>query len=149
MKRTQSMYAGMALIIAGLLYVMIVSLGDDAGTGSPEADQGTVEEMQAVSSGSTGQGDVSIMLKPKQITPESLVVEFSAATHSVDLSRFDLKKITTLEADGAVMLPSSAPLLRGHHVSGDLVFAATRKMEGFTIKIKGIPQVEERVFAWR
>lgn len=102
---------------------------------------------KTVSIGSTGQGDVSIDLTPDYANGK-LVVKISANTHSVDLSQFDLKKMTTLKYGGKTVSPSSAPSLSGHHASGILIFDLEEKMDSFTIKIEGIPLIEERIFTW-
>ncbi|NQV09013.1 hypothetical protein HQ529_04135 [Candidatus Woesearchaeota archaeon] len=98
--------------------------------------------------GSTENGEVSIELMPHEVENNKLVVDIWVNTHSVDLSMFDLKEITTLEYNGKSVSPVSALGLGGHHVSGTLVFDVDDKIESFTIKIKGIPKVEERVFEW-
>ncbi len=126
--------------------------------GSPAASSGAKEVVnifegsdngfQTISSGSTDSGDVSIELTPKGVEVGKLKVGIAVNTHSVDLSSFDLKKITTLDYGGKSLNPVSAPALGGHHVNGDLVFATEKDITSFVIKIKGIPKVEERIFSW-
>ncbi len=103
---------------------------------------------KSIDSGSTGSGDVSIELTPLGIEDNQFKVEVAVNTHSVDLSQFNLKEITTLEYNGKSVNPVSAPGLDGHHSSGEIVFDIGEETDSFTIKIKGIPKVEERVFAW-
>jgi|SRR3989338_6414745 len=105
-------------------------------------------ELRTVSTGSTQTGDVLIELTPKYIGSNKLAVDFSANTHSVDLTPFDLMMITALEHNGNVLKPESAPSLSGHHGSGTLVFDTGKELKTFKITIKGIPAVEERVFEW-
>lgn len=104
--------------------------------------------LNPISSGSTDPGDVSIMLTPVSVANGILQVEIAANTHSVDLSQFDLKKITTLEYQNKVFKPISASILSGHHSSGMITFDVGGDADGFTIKINGIPSTEERVFEW-
>ncbi|MEK6858246.1 MAG: hypothetical protein AABX39_06690 [Nanoarchaeota archaeon] len=102
-----------------------------------------------INTGTTDEGEVSIALKPNKVDEGKLTVSISANTHSVDLTPFDLKELTTLEFEGKQIKPSSAPKLSGHHASGELVFEVGKELTAFTIKIKGIPKVAERVFEWK
>ncbi len=103
---------------------------------------------KSIDSGSTGPGDVSIELTPLEVSNGQLQVEIAANTHSVDLGQFDLKKITTLEYNGKSIKPISVPNLGSHHSGGAIIFDIDQKIDSFTIKIRGIPKLEERVFAW-
>jgi len=107
------------------------------------------DSLKSVSTGSTNSGDALIELTPHKVVNGKLVVDASFSTHSVTLSAFDLKQITTLEYDGKVIQPSSALLLSGHHNNGEIVFDVDKDLTTFTIKIKGIPNIEDRVFEWR
>lgn len=108
------------------------------------------QKYETVATGSLGQGDVAIELTPKSIENGKLIADIAANTHSVDLSKFDLKQITMLEYSGKKIAPSSAPKMSGHHNSGTLVFdVGSTEPENFRIVIKGIPNVEERVFEWK
>ena len=98
--------------------------------------------------GTTGEGDVSIELRPI-MEKSRLILKASINTHSVDLSPFDLKQITTLELSGKSVNPVSAPKMSGHHITGDIVFNIDEEVDDFVVRIKGIPKVEERVFEWR
>ena len=109
--------------------------------------------LNSISTGSTENGDVSVILTPKGKTESKLAVEISINTHSVDLSQFNLKEITRLEYDGKMINPISAPSLQGHHVSGELVFQIDMNKDiniinDLVIKIIGIPQTNERIFKW-
>ena len=75
-------------------------------------------------------------------------MDFSVNTHSVDLSQYDLLQITTLEYNGNVIKPRSAPSLSGHHNSGTLVFDTGKELKTFKIIIKDIPDIKERIFEW-
>lgn len=106
---------------------------------------------ESIISGSTEQGDVSVELTPYEISNNQLKVKIATNTHSVDMSQFNLKQITTLEYNGKKISPISAPDIGGHHVNGELVFNIEngKELNLFSIKIKGIPKVDERVFNWK
>ncbi|MBI2575732.1 hypothetical protein HYV84_00830 [Candidatus Woesearchaeota archaeon] len=100
--------------------------------------------------GTTGQGDVEIQLSPQKPEGTQLSVGIAVNTHSVDLSPFDLKEITTLQFNGKSINPSEAPGIEGHHASGTLLFTGVDGIgKEFTITIKGIPQITDREFTWR
>ena len=141
------LYGVLVLVVIGLVYSFMGFSGTSTTkTTSQKADEPGFE---LKSSGTTSSGDVSIDLTPIEVGNDKLKVKISANTHSVDLSQFDLKEITTLEYNGKVIKPVSAPALSGHHNDGELVFNTKEKIDSFTIKIRGIPNVEERVFKWQ
>ncbi len=107
------------------------------------------DDFRTVSTGSTENGDVLIDLTPKEVINNKLIVNIGVNTHSIDLDQFDLVKITTLEFEGKTFNPVIAPKLSGHHSSGNLEFDVQDRISKFTIKIKGVPKVEERIFEWR
>ena len=113
------------------------NIGSDDGSG-----------FKLIVSGSTSSGEVAVDLKPHKVSNGQLQVDIGVNTHSVSLEGFDLKEITTLEFSGKTIKPTSVPRLSGHHNSGTLVFDVGENIESFTIKIIGIPKVEERVFTW-
>ena len=104
--------------------------------------------LKPISSGSTDEGDVSIVLTPINVAKGIIQIEVAVNTHSVDLSQFDLKKVITLEYQGKTFKPLSASTLSGHHSSGMITFDVGSGVDGFTIKINGIPSAKERVFEW-
>ncbi len=108
-----------------------------------------LKNLEIIATGSTDEADVLIELTPESIRNGKLTVNLSANTHSVDLSKFDLTKITTLEYAGKTVAPVSAPSMSGHHVSGELVFQVVEEsLERFQITIRGIPAKEERTYIW-
>lgn len=114
---------------------------------------GTLKEstpFATVSTGTTDTGDVAIDLLPYPVKDGKLRVDLAANTHSVDLSPFDVRAITTLTYKGKSIAPTEAPSLQGHHVSGTLVFPVDEEgdITPFTITLTGIPLVNERVFTW-
>ncbi len=107
------------------------------------------QKYSTISTGTTEPGDVSVDLTPIGIVNGQFQVDFEINTHSVDLSQFDLAKITILEYDGKKTSPINAPKLEGHHSSGTLTFNVAEDLNNFKITIKGIPKVEERTFEWK
>ncbi|MBI2139303.1 hypothetical protein HYU14_00140 [Candidatus Woesearchaeota archaeon] len=103
---------------------------------------------KTITTGTTGQGDVEIGLTPQGIARGKLRVQMSVNTHTVDLSQFDLKKLTVLEHGGRLIAPEDTPDLSGHHASGTLSFPIEGEATSFKITIKGIPLPQERVFSW-
>ena len=149
-----------SMILYGVLAVVVIALGFSAytffgqqkegggNTGSVQNSGMVTSPYRAIATGDTDSGNVLIELTPRKPANGKLLVDFAANTHSVALGQYDLRKIATLEYNGKTAYPVSAPVLSGHHVSGTLEFNAEGKMASFTIRIKGIPKVEERVFAW-
>ena len=91
---------------------------------------------------------VTIELTPSKLDDKNFYVDISVSTHSVDLSKFDLKKLVKLEFDGEYLFPVSAPKLEGHHSSGALVFDVGELPNNFKIKIEEIPDLPIRIFEW-
>lgn len=144
------------LIVAGILIIgavgfFMVDLNKSDDNGNEKKINNAVATslgLQEKIIGDTGSGDVAVGLTPLGFKDGNLVMEISANTHSVDLSEFDLKKLITLEYEGNVINPVSAPQLNGHHSYGELIFDVGNEITGYSIKITGIPKVEERVFEW-
>jgi len=138
-------------LIYGILIVVVAILGytlRDLFAGSPAV---VVQENGLVmkTTGSTNEGDVQIDLTPAGIANGKLTISFATNTHSVDMEQFDLKKITVLSYNGKNYAPVSAPKLSGHHNSGEIVFDLNEMPKSFKITIKGIPNVNERVYEWK
>jgi len=94
-------------------------------------------------------GAATVALTPKKFADGQLVVDIQVNTHTVnDLDKYDLTKIVSLEAAGQKVAPKSAPKLRGHHNSGQLVFPLPSLPKTFSIKINGLDQPAERVLSW-
>lgn len=155
MKTENIVLAGLlVLVVGGLVFTVAGLLKENSGTAEmPSEKEGANNALakpgfKSVPSGSTGSGDVSVVLTPEKISNGRLEVEIDANTHSVDLNQFDLKQIATLEYDGKAVAPVSAPVLSGHHASGKLVFDVDGEIGDFVIRIRGMPRVEERTFAW-
>ncbi len=135
-----------------LLALIIFIVGCTSDNSIPSGENNNKNVLQpafkTVSTGGTGSGDVLIELTPKGMEDGKFEVDILLNTHSVDLSQFDLVKITLLEYEGKLIKPVSAPELSGHHGSGTLAFDTGKEIKNFKIIIKGIPAVEERVFEW-
>ena len=91
---------------------------------------------------------VTVGLTPIEFKDGKLYVNIGVDTHSGDLSKINLVDSTVLEFEGKSIKPASAPKLTGHHTSGQLTFDTGKELERFKIKIKGIPEIEERIFEW-
>ncbi len=102
-----------------------------------------------IATGSMDSGDAVIELTPSMKGTDKLVVTFSANTHSVDLSQYDIGAATTLEFDGKKIKPSKSDKLRGHHPYGKMVFDVGTELGSFKIKVVGIPAPNERVYEWK
>lgn len=139
------LYVLLAVAVAILAYSISGLFG-----GSTPADAQPVSvptgSTGLISTGSTNAGDVQIDISVEGISEGKLRLNIAANTHSVDLSQFDLKQITTLEYGGNSAKPVEAPVLSGHHSSGTLVFEAPGGLDSAVVRIKGIPKVEERLF---
>lgn len=142
-------YGLVSLLIALSLVYSADLLAKYSSSGKTGSSRDIQQGFEPISTGSTETGDVSVELTPLESFEGRLRVKIAANTHSVDLTQFDLMKITTLERNGKFIKPETAPALEGHHSSGTLVFNFGERLSGFTIRIKGIPKVEERLFEWR
>jgi len=142
---------GIVIAVVGVLVYSLVGFSG-TGTGQSAYNQNPAPAVgsgfETVSTGSTGQDDVSVDLTPVGVVDGKLEVDMAVNTHSVDLSQFDLKKIITLEYAGKSVSPVSVPVLAGHHNNGKLAFDVGDNIDNFVIRIRGIPNVEDRVFAW-
>lgn len=140
-------YLFLIIVFGGIIFAFTIFFD------SPSITANVVEEekmnFKPVISGSTEPGEVSIELTPHKIQNGQMIVDIAVNTHSVDLSQFDLEKITTLEYNGKVIKPVSALSLTGHHSYGTLIFDVEEEITNFVIKIKGIPNIAERIFSWR
>ncbi len=166
MEKNNIVWIAAALVVtAGFLLAITIGQGGrtagpsaSGGASSPQVSpQGATSQvagpsagkLKTVTSGSTDSGDVSIDLTPHaSIEAGKLVVDIAVNTHSVDLTRYDLRSLTALEVGAASLRPVAALKLQGHHSSGTLVFETGTMPQAFTIRIRGIPAVEERVFSW-
>jgi len=76
------------------------SLPTNSNPAVPAANQNSNSGFSTITSGSTDPGSAQVDLTPKGIENGQLKVDFAINTHSVDLSQYDLTKITTLEYNG-------------------------------------------------
>ena len=136
--------------IIGIFFIVgiFVVINNGPTNGGVTKDLPKEETYKGILTGTTGDGDVAIELKPVGFHEGMFEVSISANTHSVDLSQFGLKQITTLEYNGKSIKPTFAPDLSGHHSNGILAFNLNEKPSKFTIKIIGISKTEERIYEW-
>ena len=139
------------LVIGGLIY----SLGGfgffKAGPSKESktaVKSNVINPIQSESNKKVSESSVSIDLALKEFKNGNMYFDIGVNTHSVDLSPFDLASLTVLEFEGSSIKPSSAPKLSGHHNSGTLIFNTGKELKKFKIRIKGIPDIEERFFEW-
>lgn len=152
MKEGNYIIYGLLILVIAVLIFAFTGCSSNSSNIVPKSttdNQGAdSSDFRSIDSGTTEEGDVLVELTPVGISNNQLRVEISANTHSVSLGEFDLTEITILEYNGKSAKPVSAPNLGGHHSNGELVFDVDDEFKEFTIKIKGIPKVEERVFEW-
>jgi len=154
-----ALIAVLAVLIIALLYVVHGLIRENvSGASSAEVQvqnnavnsaSGGSQAFNTIDSGNTDTGSVEIALTPHEVKDGKMAVDIATNTHSVTMSQFDLTKITTLEYDGKIIHPSSVPQMEGHHIGGTIVFDVDSQPSTFTIRITGIPSVQERVFSWQ
>jgi hypothetical protein len=133
------------------MFVKDIKLGTGVKTeaqASEEMKQSRSNPFIAKSTGSMGSDDVVIELTPEVNNDQTLQLKFTINTHSVKLSSFDLMEITTLEYNNKTVRPVKASRLGGHHSSGNIVYDTKEDISRFTVKIKGIPYIKERIYEW-
>ncbi len=107
-----------------------------------------------------GQGMVTVEVTPLNLSnaADAVTLDFDVAmnTHSVDLS-MDLAQLATLTTDAGVTVPATKweATPGGHHVSGKLIFPATKDGKGvlegaskLTLTILNVDALS-RVFEWQ
>lgn len=151
----------LTLIIVFLAFISGPALQDDSAkrsikkplflqTEGNDLGKNVVDTSQSAtrSTGDTSPGGVAIDLTLVQDKDGVIIMEIQANTHSVELSGYDLRRMTTLERAGKKYTPSSASSLSGHHAKGIITFDRVEGKGPVTVLITGIPQVMERVFSW-
>ena len=151
MKKNYESYIIYGLLVLVIFVLIFAVYGFSKTTGATVKNVGenTEETFESIGSVNTEPGSASVELTPYDMRNNQLKVKIAVNTHSVDLSQFDLKQIISLEYEGKTIKPISAPSLRGHHSNGELIFNIEKELNLFTIKIKGIPKVEDRIFTWQ
>ncbi|MBI5635335.1 hypothetical protein HY993_00020 [Candidatus Micrarchaeota archaeon] len=140
-----------ALVAGGLVAAVILLKAQSNSNELEGASFGSVEQaknLEPITSGTTGNGDVEISLTPKSVGGGQIVFSAALNTHSVDLSQISLKQAMALDIGGKRFFPSSAPVLSGHHVNGQIVFSTGGASGPFQVTITGIPVQKQRVFKW-
>ncbi len=99
---------------------------------------------------SNGEGEVAIDVKWMGLDSGQLVFAVALNTHSVDLDPYHLGELSVLrDSESREYHPTSwnsAP--GGHHRRGTLSFSPPEKAEYLELVIRGIAEVEKRVFRW-
>ncbi len=143
------MYGFFIVIIGFLLYsTMTILAKENPQSNKSQNLQGTQDQQyKTITTGTTESGDVEIALTP-QWREGKLYINLAANTHSVDLSQFDLQKLTTLSYNKKDIKPAPVAKLSGHHSNNMLVFDMIEQPRTFAVIIRNIPAMPERVFAW-
>ncbi|UCD35459.1 MAG: hypothetical protein JSU90_01105 [Nitrospiraceae bacterium] len=146
MKKTKLIIFLLSVIAGFALVAVLTGGGTGSKNGALASDTG---DFETKFTGSMENGDALVGLTPV-IDRQKLVVKFSINTHSVGLNEHDLTESTVLEYGGKIVKPLKASRIGGHHSSGKIVFDfdGRDKIFGFTIKIKGIPSIPERIYEW-
>lgn len=106
-----------------------------------------------------GNVTIDVTWETNQASSDSLRFTVEMNTHSVDLDKYDLSKLSTLRTDKGREVTAIAwdgPSGGGHHRSGALVFPATEGgkplIDGETgsveLSIRDVAGVKERVLRW-
>ena len=114
----------------------------------PLSSNNQKSQFNIITTGTTGTGDVEISLTPF-FQNGKLIVASAFNTHSVDLDQFDLTESVSLKYNGKAIQPTEAFSLTGHHGSGQIIFNGEENFDSFTIIIKGIPLIQERIYSWK
>lgn len=118
------------------------------GPGSGETAQLDMGSMPLISTGGMDGRNATIEMRPHRFREGRLELKYYANTHSVSLGKYNLMELTTLEYDGEVHRPVKIDRMRGHHAGGKIVFEMPEMPEHFRVVIRGVPNVEERVYEW-
>lgn len=153
--KLEKIFTAFLAFFIGLAMVYLFLKDTDKGTGiatevlaNENQKQADTRYFDIKTTGSMGPGDALIELTPAVLDKKRLVVKFRINTHSVSLGSFDLTQLATLEYGGKELKPIKASRIGGHHSSGTIVFGTEGDIGSFTIRIKGIPKIEERIYEW-
>ena len=135
---------GVLLVIVIIFFSVLVARSSSVVSTPSSA---TTKTYESITTGTTGSGDVEITLTPSY-SKGKLVVSMVVNTHSVDLSIYNLARISALSVNGATILPTSAPTLTGHHNQGTIIYSLKTVPNSFTITMNGIPKVSTRTYSW-
>jgi hypothetical protein len=127
--------------VAVVLFVLAVGVSAAGAT--------DVGDLPKIAVGSLGSGDAVIELEPDTYKDGKLVVKYFANTHSVSLGNYNLLESTSLRVGEETLKPAEADDLYGHHPKGRITFLLDELPEVFTIVIRGIPAVGERIYEWK
>jgi hypothetical protein len=108
----------------------------------------TFESMHRSSTGTMADGGVKMELEPYSFENGVFRVKFYANTHTVNLGRYDLMELMHLEYEDVGYKPVSVDKMRGHHSGGVIEFRVPEVPDHFRILVRGLPNMENRVFEW-
>lgn len=95
-------------------------------------------------------GMVAVEVEPREYNSDAWVFEIDLVTHSVDLSE-DLITVSMLtDAQGNEYKASGwkGDPPGGHHRSGQLIFSGIAESTEFSLNIKEVGGIAERIFTW-
>ena len=138
---------GILVIVFGIVIYTIYTLTSSS-VAIPVENKNINAAFATITSGDTETGNAQIDLTPTGFENGQFKFDVKVNTHSVELSQYDLARITTLEYDGKKIYPMSCPKLEGHHSSGIILFNVGQHLSKFKITIVGMPSEEERTFEW-
>jgi hypothetical protein len=140
------------------------SIGSNLGTGEEEPGSGlgnrlasrmksttgtyTFNSMHRASTGTMADGGVKMEMEPYSFEAGTLRVKFYANTHSVNLGDYEMMGRTHLEYGDMEYIPVSIDRMRGHHAGGEIEFNLPEAPDHFRIVVRGLPDLEERIFEW-
>ncbi len=101
-----------------------------------------------ITTGTLEYGDVAIEIIPLGFNNEIFEFKLSANTHSVDLSKYNLKEIITLQYEGKTIKPIEAVKMSGHHSSGSITFEINHEPKEFKLIITSMSLLQERIYEW-
>lgn len=113
------------------------------------------QENELTISDSQGEVVIDATLIPEDSSKDGLVFEIVMNTHSVDLTQYDLTKISTLSfgsegraSENFTWEPSSTD---SHHIKGFLKWSGSvpKNSSLIQLELKDIDQVTSRIFAWK
>ncbi len=108
----------------------------------------TFESMHRSSTGNMNDGGVKMGMEPYSFEDGTFRVKFFANTHTINLGTYDMMERTHLEYGDREYIPVSVDRMRGHHAGGEIVFNLPEAPDHFRIIVRGLPNVQERIFDW-
>jgi hypothetical protein len=139
-----TLFMGFALTTSA--YAGMVNGGDGGMKRAP--GKVTFESMHRISTGTMTDGGVKMELEPASFENGIFRVKFYANTHKVNLGQYNMIELMHLEYADVGYRPVSMDRMRGHHAGGEIEFRVPEVPDHFRIVVRGLPDLEERIFEW-